>query len=153
MSAVNHEAQLVRNISKLFRNESFNDVTINLSEGHGQVKANKAILCASSTYFANIFNNNVYDKGNQVIDVPTTKESMEFVLNYLYSGRMEFKDLSLKEILDLLQLFKFLKMDLFTKNLFPPKTGYFEPPFKLVQKHYLYIIELLLIFGVIMSLH
>ena len=65
-------------------------------------------------YFANLFNNNVYDKGNTVIDVPTTKESMEIVLNYLYSGRMEFKDSSFKEILDLLQLFKFLMMDLFS---------------------------------------
>jgi len=115
MSSVNHEAKLVTNISKLLNDEAFNDITINLNEGHGHVKANKVILCANSTYFANIFNNNVSDKDNTVINIPTTKESMELVLKYLYSGKVEFEELSLKDILDLLHLFEFTKMmDLFS---------------------------------------
>ena len=51
MSTVNHEAQLVLNILKLKDNESFNDITIKLNEGHGQVEANKVILCASTPLF------------------------------------------------------------------------------------------------------
>ena len=51
MSTVNHEAQLVLNILKLKDNESFNDITIKLNEGHGQVEANKVILCAGTPLF------------------------------------------------------------------------------------------------------
>jgi len=78
------------------------------SEGHGSVRANKAILCSNSTFVASFFNNNDQDP-NVDIKIPTTLESMKLVIKYWYTGKMEYDSLSLKDTLDLLQLLEFLE--------------------------------------------
>ena len=104
----NHEAKILENLSKLMYNEMFHDLTIGLSEGHGSVRANKAILCSNSTFVASFFNNNDQDP-NVDIKIPTTLESMKLVLKYWYTGKMEYDSLSLKDTLDLLKLLEFLE--------------------------------------------
>ena len=38
------------------------------------------------------------------MNVPTTQDAMELVIKYLYTGKIESKEFTLKEILDLLKL-------------------------------------------------
>ena len=51
--SVNHEGLVLEDISNLLENESYNDVTIELENGH--VEANKVVICARSEYFAEVF--------------------------------------------------------------------------------------------------
>ena len=103
----NYESRLLENLSKMLENEAFHDITIGLSEGHNVLKTNKSILCSNSTYFASFFNNNNNLKKNGTnvdIEVPITRESITLVLRFLYTGRMEYESLSLRETLNLLKL-------------------------------------------------
>ena len=79
-------------------------------ERRGEVKANKVILCARSVYFAGVFNNNIIksEDATNTIPVPSTKEAVELMVKYLYTGKMEYKELTLKEILDLLKLLEIM---------------------------------------------
>ena len=111
----NYETRLLGNLSKMLENETFHDLAIVLDEGHGSVRANKAILCSNSTYFASLFNNNNSEKDSHVdIKIPTTFESMTLVIKFLYTGKLECDSLSLKDTLDLLKLLKLMD----EKNLF-----------------------------------
>ena len=113
--SVNHELRVVEGVAKLLEKDSFNDVTIVTS--NGQVKANKVILCATSEYFATrICNNNIFTSKEQVVTIEeTNKGTMELVLRYLYTGKMEYEDLNLREYLDLLWLLKTMELlDLFS---------------------------------------
>ena len=101
----------------MLENEAFHDLTIDLDEGHGSVRANKAILCSNSTYFSNFFNNNIREMEVQNVDIkiPTTLVSMEIVIKFFYTGKMECDSLSLKDILDLLKLLELIEeKDLFS---------------------------------------
>ena len=56
-----------------------------------------------------VFNNNVIKSEDaNSIPVPSTKDTMELVIKYLHTGKMEYKDFTLKEILDLLKLLEFM---------------------------------------------
>ena len=121
--SVNHELRVAGNIEKLHGNEAYNDVTIILN--NGKIKANKVILCASSTYFARALNHKsvrvrVIDDGGaeaeeengSLVRLDSSKETMGLVLGYMYSGKMKFSGMSFREIFDLTCLLKILEMKL-----------------------------------------
>ena len=81
---------------------SSNDVRIILSDG--EITANKDVLAAQCEYFAAIFrwkeNNEV---GSDHIDCrDCSKEVMERILKYLFTGSIKFKDLGLLQLMELL---------------------------------------------------
>jgi len=108
---VNHEAKLVDNITNLMSCDSINDVWIRLSNGV-QIEANKVILSAMSTFFhKQIHKKNEEQKSTSdgkfleiVIDISSTKEMLELVKKYLYTGKMDFDSLGLKDLIDLIHL-------------------------------------------------
>jgi len=110
--SVNHEAKLVENITNLMTKDSFNDVRIRLSNGV-QVEANKIIIAAMSTFFNEKLQENVIKDQFLEIDLEilSTKEMLELVIKYLYTGKMDFETLSLKDLLDLMNLLKFLDLE------------------------------------------
>ena len=76
--SVNHEQELLSDISNMLENDSFHDVTIFLDEGFQDMKsvtANKAILCARSQFFANIIESPSLSE-TKSITVKATMESM-----------------------------------------------------------------------------
>ena len=110
--SVNHEAKLVENITNLMTKDSFNDVRIRLSNGV-QVEANKIIIAAMSTFFNEKLQENVIKDQFLEIDLEilSTKEMLELMIKYLYTGKMDFETLSLKDLLDLMNLLKFLDLE------------------------------------------
>ena len=114
MSIVNHPGKVANYVAKMLEDDSFHDVTIVCD--NGEVKANKGILCASSKYFAGLFNNNTIktEDSNCTISVPSTssgsstKAAMEVVVKYLHTGKMEYKEFTLNSILDLLKLLELM---------------------------------------------
>ena len=107
--SINHEAALVADISRLYENDSANDIIIHLDDDQESVKANKVVLCARSPYFSKILNNNMFNPYEK-IQLNSSKKSFEKVLQYLYTGKMEFDSLELNEILKLLKLLELLEM-------------------------------------------
>jgi len=114
--SVNHEAKLIKDITNLMTRDSFNDVRIRLSNGV-QVDANKVILSARSTFFDKKFQENVTnDKLQEIdLDISGTKEMLELVMKYFYTGKVNFEELSLKDLLDLLHLLEFFDLELFSE--------------------------------------
>jgi len=114
--AVNHEAHLIENVTNLMGCESFNDVRITLNNGV-QVEANKVILSVMSPFFKN----QLYEKQKSAnsasdkkflevdLDISSTKEMLELVVKYFYTGKMNFDSLPLKDLFDLLNLLLFLE--------------------------------------------
>jgi len=114
--SVNHEAKLLEKITNLMTNDSFNDVRIRMSNGV-QVEANKVILAAMSDFFNEKLQENVTKDQFLEIDleISSTKEMLELVMKYLYTGKMDFETLSLKDLLDLMNLLKFLDLEVFSE--------------------------------------
>ena len=96
--------------------DSFNDVRIRLSNGV-QVEANKVILAAMSDFFNGKLQENVTKDQFLEIDleISSTKEMLELVIKYLYTGKMDFEALSLKDLLDIMNLLKFLDLEVFSE--------------------------------------
>jgi len=114
--SVNHEAKLLEKITNLMTNDSFNDVRIRMSNGV-QVEANKVILAAMSDFFNEKLQENVTKDQFLEIDleISSTKEMLELVMKYLYTGKMDLEALSLKDLLDIMNLLKFLNLEVFSE--------------------------------------
>ena len=77
------------------RNEHFCDVILEVGSGDDQarVKAHRNVLCAASPFFYNTLNSDMKEKGEGVIRLEEmSKASMEEVLDYLYTGRVEITE-------------------------------------------------------------
>jgi len=113
--SVNLETELVENIANLMTRDSFNDLRITLNNGV-QVEANKVILAARSTFFDEMLHHKLTtDKFLEIdVDVSSTKEMLDLVIKFFYTGKMDFGSLGLKELLDLLNLLRFFNLKVFT---------------------------------------
>ena len=93
---------------------SSNDVRIILSDG--EIMANKDVLAAQSEYFAANFRfKEKAEEGSDHIDITDcSKEVMERIIKYLFTGSIKFKDLGLLQLLELLNQVRkmLLKSDL-----------------------------------------
>jgi len=99
----------VADISRLYEDDSVNDIIISLDDDQESVMANKVVLCARSPYFAKIFNNNVYNPYEK-IQLDSSKNTFVKVLQFLYTVKMEIDSLGMKDILELLKLLEQLEM-------------------------------------------
>jgi len=113
----NHEVQLLKNISELLTRDSINDVRIRLNNGV-QIEANKVILSAMSVFFKEKIDEKLPTKDHFLevdFDISSTKEMLELVIEYLYTGKMTTEKLCLKDLLDLLNLLRFLNLEIFSE--------------------------------------
>ena len=105
--SINHQEKVANYVAKILEDVDYHDVTIVCD--NGEVKANKVILCASSNYFAGLLNNNTFKSEDaNSIPVPSTQDAMAHVIKYLYTGRIELEDFTLKEILELMKLLELM---------------------------------------------
>ena len=104
------QEQFSKDVMKMLMNGTANDVTIVLKDG--EMKANKDLLKVRCPYFETMFNNNnfVESQTNTVKMMNVEKQTMERVLKYLFSGKMNKlyppppNLLSKVKVLDLLRL-------------------------------------------------
>ena len=84
--------QMMKRLDIQRRNEQFCDVILEVGSGDDQARlqAHRNVLCAASPFFYNALNSDMKEKKEGVIRLEqTSKTTMELVLNYLYSGRVE----------------------------------------------------------------
>jgi len=93
--------RVTTDLLKMLREGSFNDVCIKLHDG--EIKANKFILAARCEYFAATFrwkNNNNHEEEEVTIN-DCSKKIMTRIIEYIFSGILQVKDLKLLEFLEL----------------------------------------------------
>ena len=71
----------------------------------GELKANKTILGMRCQYFHSMFSdNNFMEIMSGTVNMPCSKAVLLKVIIYLYSGRMDFRDLAPEQLLELMEL-------------------------------------------------
>jgi len=103
-----------RDMLTMLSQGSFNDVRIILSDG--EIKANKDVLAARCEYFAANFRwkKETKDESDYIEIIECSKEVMERIIKYLFSGSIKYKDLGLLQLLELVNQVRklLLKSDL-----------------------------------------
>ena len=94
---------MVEDIAKILQDGSDNDVNIKLSDG--EINANKDILCARSEYFKMMFKYDYVENENNVVDLShVCKSVFQRILDFLFSGKVSFYGMSLKELIKMTQV-------------------------------------------------
>ena len=106
-SIINSVDKFKSDILAMITNGTSNDVKILLEDG--EILANKDVLCARSDYFSTMFSNNnqvrfVEGETNKVDMTHCSKVVMEKIIKYLFSGDMELHDLSLPDLVKMLNI-------------------------------------------------
>ena len=82
----------------------FCDIKIQVFDG--EIPVSKLILSIRSEYFRLMFSNNCVESSTGQVNMPYSKDVLEKLLIYLYTGEIVFKDLQLGLLLDLLDLLR-----------------------------------------------
>ena len=80
----------------------------------GEIPANKTILGMRSQYFRSMFssNNNFVESSTGSVKLPYAKAVLEKMIIYLYSGEMEFHDMDLRPLMDLMELLNLINLSI-----------------------------------------
>ena len=110
--SLSYKESISRDVLAHLQDPEFCDVRIVGTDG--EIGANKTILGMRSLYFRSMFsaNNNFVESQVGSVKLPYTKAVLEKVIIYLYSGEMEFDDLDLRHLLDLMELLNLLNLAL-----------------------------------------
>ena len=110
-SVVDRKDRFISDILAMITSGSSNDVKIVLEDG--EILANKDVLSARSEYFATMFRNKMFIEGetNQVTFSHCRKVIMEKIIHYLFSGSMNLHDLSLNDLVIMMNMTTMLMVD------------------------------------------
>ena len=113
-SIINSVDKFKSDILAMITNGTSNDVKILLEDG--EILANKDVLCARSDYFATMFSYNnqvsfVEGETNKVDMSHCSKIVMEKVIKYMFSGDMELHDLTLPDLVKMMNMTSMMMMD------------------------------------------
>ena len=108
---VDGKDKLSKDLFKMLLGGSSNDVKIVLEDG--EILANKDVLSARCDYFATCFSKFKFTEGQtDTVDLSyCSKVIMEKIIHYLFSGRMELQDLSLSELIKMMNMASMMFLD------------------------------------------
>ena len=110
-SSISHRDEIIINLLLLRMNNSFNDVKIVLSDGC--VLANSFVLSSASDYFATMLSSDTFVEGQTyevIMEEYVSKEAMERVVHYIYSGDMNMEEIGFERLLEIMNISKMLLM-------------------------------------------
>ena len=120
---ISHGHEIKNNLKFLRMNDSFNDVKIIFSDGI--VCANSVIMSSASDYFSTMLNSDKFVEA-QTKEVSMeeygTKEAMERMVDYIYSGDMNLGETGFEILLEIMNLSKMLLLR--TDSLFTSLEAY-----------------------------
>ena len=110
---VDRREKFVSDIMAMILCGTSNDVKIVLKDG--EIVANKDVLSARSDYFATMFSNKeckfIEGETNQVTFHHSSKIIMEKIIQYLFSGNVKLYDLSLNELVTMMNMTNMMMLD------------------------------------------
>ena len=105
---------LVTDISNAYRNQMFPDVTFVLSDGV-TIQSNRYMLAWRSKYFANKLIGLKEEDGEVVMNCDS--KIFQLLLDYVWEGRVDFSNLELKHLLDLMVYARITCLERLDKNI------------------------------------
>ena len=101
------EEKFQQDMLKMLKKGTKSDVVFN-TKGGGQITAHKDILAARSQYFNTLFRGDQFIEGQvKTIDMKhIEKKVMQTLIDYLFSGKIDYTKLKLDQLLSLMELFK-----------------------------------------------
>ena len=77
---------LSEDIGKLFENDSYSDITLNIEGTH--IQAHKVILATRSSYFYSLFYGGFKGSNSEAVDLSseTPLDAFRIILRYIYTG-------------------------------------------------------------------
>ena len=95
---------LSEDIGKLFENDSYSDITLNIEGTH--IQAHKVILATRSNYFYSLFYGGFKESNSEAVDLSsdTPLDAFRIILRYIYTGRINCEAQSNDDLLDVLSL-------------------------------------------------
>ena len=112
-SFVNHRDEFISKMMAMLTGGTSNDVKIVLNDG--EILANKDVLSAQSDYFATMFSNNkrmfIEGETRTVHFSHCSKNMMERIVKYLFSGEMKLYDMSLSDLVTMMNMTNMMMLD------------------------------------------
>jgi len=105
---------LVSDISNAYRNQMFPDVTFVLSDGVTK-QTNKFMLACRSKYFATKLLDLVEDDGRVMLNCDS--KIFQLLLDYIWEGKVDYSDLELQHLLDLLENARMMSLERLVANI------------------------------------
>ena len=110
---INNGDKFKSDIMKMMTKATSNDVKIALEDG--EIQANKDVLCARSEYFATMLSNEevkFMEGETKRVDMSyCSKIIMEKIISYLFSGDMELHDLSLPDLVNMMNMTSMMMLE------------------------------------------
>ena len=110
-SVVDRKDKFISDIMAMITNGTSNDVKIVMKDG--EILANKDVLSARSDYFATMFSNTKFVEGetSHVTFNNCSKVIMEKIFQYLFSGNVKLHDLSLRDLVKMMNMTTMMLLD------------------------------------------
>ena len=110
-NVVNGTEKFVSVILQMITKGSFNDVKIILEDG--EIDANIDVLSARCDYFATCFSKVKFIEGatKRVVMSHCSERVMEKIIHYLFSGKIELQDLSLTDLIKMMNMASMMLLD------------------------------------------
>ena len=110
-STVDGRERFISDILAMITGGTSNDVKIVLNDG--EIVANKDVLSARSDYFATMFSNTQFIEGEtkHVAFNHCSKAIMEKIIQYLFSGIVKLHDLSLSDLVTMMNMTTMMLLD------------------------------------------
>jgi hypothetical protein len=90
-------------MAKAFNNAELSDLTFVTSDGE-TVSASKWLLCLRSSYFRNLLHGGMIESTQEQIEVDDPANTFKPIIEYIYTDRVNFKDHTYSEIVDILAI-------------------------------------------------
>ena len=101
---------LAQDIHQMLKQGSSNDITISLTDG--QISANRDVLMARSEYFKNMLSSEFSESHSKSISFHyCSKAVMETIINFLFSGVVHYRQLSLVQLLEMSDIVRMMMIN------------------------------------------
>ena len=112
MSVQEDFKEVINDLASMLENGTSNDVTILLEDG--EMKANKDVLIARSSYFSSMLkdDNNYVESQSGVINLNYVKKAvMQGIICYLFTGQIDFKTFNIEQLVEMMTHTRMMSID------------------------------------------
>ena len=104
VSPVDKDAgNIFSDMEKAFNDPTWSDITFTTSDRQ-TVLASKWLLCLRSSFFRNMFQSEMIESSQTVIEVDDPAATFLPLIKYIYTDSVSFKDYSYKELVEILEI-------------------------------------------------
>ena len=101
---------LVRDFSRVYRQELYNDISFVLMDGV-TIETNRFMLASRSEYFATMLFGGLKEGASSKVSLQCTSSTFRHILDYVWEARVDFSPLNLMSLCDLMENARLMCLD------------------------------------------